>query len=190
PSGVGKSTLIKVLIGLYPLNYGEILIDGRPLAFWNPRSFRRQIGVVMQDDALLQGSLIENIALFDERPDMQRVEAAARTAAIYDEIVAMPMGFQSLVGDMGSALSGGQRQRLMIARALYRQPRILVLDEGTSQLDISNEQAINAALRNLNMTRIVVAHRPETLRAADRVLLLQAGQLVQVHPQPTPLKFR
>ena len=107
PSGAGKSTLLKVLIGLYPASYGEIFIDGRPLSAWSPRALRRQIGVVMQDDALLQGSLIENIALFDERPDMARVEAAARAAAIHEEITAMPMGYQSLVGDMGSALSGG-----------------------------------------------------------------------------------
>lgn len=187
PSGAGKSTLLKVLIGLYPVSYGEILIDGRSLSAWSPRSLRRQIGVVMQDDALLQGSLIENIALFDERPDMARLEAAARAAAIHDEIMAMPMGYQSLVGDMGSALSGGQKQRVIIARALYRQPRLLVMDEGTSHLDLANEQAINAALKALNVTRLVVAHRPETLRAADRVLLLQNGQLT---PLATTSTFR
>lgn len=182
PSGAGKSTLLKVLIGLYPASHGEIFIDGRPLSAWSPRSLRRQIGVVMQDDALLQGSLLENIALFDERPDMARVEAAARAGAIHDEIMAMPMGYQSLVGDMGSALSDGQKQRVIIARALYRQPRLLIMDEGTSHLDLANEQAINAALKDLNVTRLVVAHRPETLRAADRVLLLQNGQLTPLAP--------
>lgn len=183
PSGAGKSTLLKVLIGLYPASYGEIFIDGRPLSAWSPRALRRQIGVVMQDDALLQGSLLENIALFDERPDMARVEAAARAAAIHEEIMAMPMGYQSLVGDMGSALSGGQKQRVIIARALYREPKLLVMDEGTSHLDLANEQAINAALRELKVTRLVVAHRPETLRAADRVLLLQNGQLTPLQLQ-------
>jgi len=186
PSGAGKSTLLKVLVGLYPATYGEIFIDGRPLSSWSPRALRRQIGVVMQDDALLQGSLIENIALFDERPDMVRIEAAARAAAIHDEIMAMPMGYQSLVGDMGSALSGGQKQRVMIARALYRQPKLLIMDEGTSQLDVANEQAINTALRELQVTRLVVAHRPETLRAADRILVLQYGVLTPVQASAPP----
>lgn len=172
PSGCGKSTLLKVLTGLYQPSYGEVRLDGRPLSSWSARTVRAQIGVVMQDDVLLQGSIAENIALFEDRVDMGRVAECARLAAIHDDIMQMPMGYHSLVGDMGSALSGGQKQRVMIARALYRRPRVLFLDEGTSHLDVETERAVNAALAELAITRIVVAHRPDTLRAATRVLWL------------------
>jgi ATP-binding cassette subfamily B protein RaxB len=174
PSGCGKSTLLKVLTGLYAPNKGEVLIDGRPLAAWNVANLRRQIGVVMQDDQLLQGSIAENIAGFDPHIDMVRVVESARRAHIHQDVSHMPMGYQSLVGDMGSALSGGQKQRLLIARALYRQPRILILDEGTSHLDLETERAVTTALSDLAITRIVVAHRPETVRAASREISLRA----------------
>lgn len=172
PSGCGKSTLLKILCGLYQPLYGEVAIDGRPLALWNARALRTQLGVVTQDDSLLQGSIAENIAFFDERIDVARVEACARTACIHDDIAAMPMGYQSLVGDMGSALSAGQKQRVLLARALYREPKILILDEGTAHLDVATERAVNAALSALKITRIVVAHRAETLAAADRVVVM------------------
>jgi ATP-binding cassette subfamily B protein RaxB len=175
PSGCGKSTLLKILTGLYAPTAGEVLIDGRGLWTWNLASLRRQIGVVMQDDQLLQGSIAENIAGFDECIDMRRVAEAARLAQIHEEVSRMPMGYQSLVGDMGSALSGGQKQRVMIARALYRKPKILILDEGTSHLDVETERAVTAALSGLAITRIVVAHRPETVRAADREVSLVAS---------------
>jgi ATP-binding cassette, subfamily B, bacterial CvaB/MchF/RaxB len=172
PSGCGKSTLLKLLTGLYQPTYGEILIDGRPLNTWSRAALRAQIALVAQDDQLLAGSIAENIAFFDERIDMDWVRECARKAAIHHEIERMPMGYQSLVGDMGSTLSGGQKQRVMIARALYRRPRILILDEGTSHLDVDTERAVNAALSNLAITRIVVAHRPETIRAAGREVAL------------------
>jgi ATP-binding cassette subfamily B protein RaxB len=147
PSGCGKSTLIKIVAGLYKPSYGNVYIDGQPLSRWNAQSLRSQIALVAQDDCLLQG----------------------------DDIERMPMGYESLVGDMGSTLSGGQKQRVLIARALYRRPRILILDEGTSHLDVETEKAVNAALSNLAITRLVVAHRPETLRAAGRVITLEGG---------------
>jgi ATP-binding cassette, subfamily B, bacterial CvaB/MchF/RaxB len=172
PSGCGKSTLLKLLTGLYQPTYGEILIDGRPLNTWSRAALRAQIALVAQDDQLLAGSIAENIAFFDERIDMDWVRECARKASIHNEIERMPMGYQSLVGDMGSTLSGGQKQRVMIARALYRRPRILILDEGTSHLDVDTERAVNAALSNLAITRIVVAHRPETIRAAGREIAL------------------
>ncbi|MFZ4122913.1 MAG: ATP-binding cassette domain-containing protein [Caulobacterales bacterium] len=172
PSGCGKSTLLKLLTGLYQPTYGEILIDGRPLNTWSRAALRAQIALVAQDDQLLAGSIAENIAFFDERIDMDWVRECARKAAIHNEIERMPMGYQSLVGDMGSTLSGGQKQRVMIARALYRRPRILILDEGTSHLDVDTERAVNAALSDLSITRIVVAHRPETIRAAGREVAL------------------
>ena len=125
--------------------------------------------------SLLQGTLAENIAGFDEGIDMTRVRLRAQLAQIHADIERMPMGYESLVGDMGSTLSGGQKQRVLIARALYQRPRILILDEGTSHLDVDTERAVNAALSALSITRIVVAHRPDTIRAAGRVVSLQGG---------------
>lgn len=185
-SGGGKSTLLKILVGLYQPTYGEVHIDGKPMNAWAPRALRAQIGFVAQDDVLLQGTIAENIAGFDERIDMVRVRSAATSACIAKDVEAMPMGFQTLVGDMGSTLSGGQKQRVLIARALYREPRILILDEGTSSLDIETERAVNAALSQLAITRIVVAHRPETLRAAGRVVALHNGQIHALPPPSTP----
>lgn len=182
PSGAGKSTLLRLLIGLYEPNHGRVLFDGIEAKRLGLGTIRQQLGVVMQDDTLLAGSIEENISLFDERPDAERIRWAAETASIHDEIEAMPMGYRSLVGDMGTTLSGGQQQRVMLARALYRRPRILVMDEGTSALDIATERRVNAALKDLKITRIVAAHRPETLAAADRVIGLQEGRL-------TPIKF-
>jgi ATP-binding cassette, subfamily B, bacterial CvaB/MchF/RaxB len=181
-SGCGKSTLLKIVTGLYAPSYGEVFLDGRPLAHWNQRAVRAQIGTVMQDDVLLAGSIAENVAFFDERIDMARVIDCARMACIHDDITRMPMAYQTLVGDMGTSLSGGQQQRVMIARALYRQPKILIMDEGTSHLDVETERAINAALSQMPITRIVVAHRPETIRAAARVLRMDNGTLA-AHPR-------
>jgi ATP-binding cassette subfamily B protein RaxB len=139
------------------------------------RVARSQIALVAQDDSLLQGTIAENISGFDEQTDMQLVRVCAELAQIRTDIDRMPMGYESLVGDMGSTLSGGQKQRVLIARALYRRPRILILDEGTSHLDLENERAVNAALSQLAITPLVVAHRPETLRAAQRVITLEGG---------------
>jgi ATP-binding cassette subfamily B protein RaxB len=138
------------------------------------------VGTVMQDDVLLAGSLHENIAFFDPKADPASIEECARLAAIHEEIVAMPMGYQTLVGDMGSSLSGGQRQRVLLARALYKKPRILALDEATSHLDIHNEKKVNGALARMRLTRIMVAHRPETIEAAERVIALYDGRAVEV----------
>ena len=143
------------------------------------RNTDRQIALVAQDDSLLQGTLAENISGFDDKIDMQLVRVCAELAQIRIDIERMPMGYESLVGDMGSTLSGGQKQRVLLARALYRRPRILILDEGTSHLDVETEKAVNAALSNLAITRLVVAHRPETLRAAGRVVSLEGGVMVE-----------
>lgn len=189
-SGCGKSTLVKILAGLYQPSSGEIYIDGRPLPTWSKRAIRDQISIVSQDDTLLAGSIVENITMFDDSVQMAHVKICAKLASIDEEIVAMPMGYDTLVGDLGSSLSGGQKQRVLIARALYRRPRILIMDEGTSHLDVVNERAINDALGMLNITRIVVAHRPETIMAATRRVVLDHGRLVSdenvVRPvQPT-----
>ncbi len=176
PSGCGKTTLLKILVGLVQPTSGEVLIDGVPLSTIGPHGFREQIGVVMQDDQLLGGSIADNICCFDEASDSRHMRDCAERAGIDDEIMRMSMSYNSLIGDMGGALSGGQRQRILLARALYRRPRLLFVDEGTSHLDVRLEERVNAGLRVLGITRVSIAHRPQTLACADRVLWLgQAG---------------
>lgn len=180
PSGCGKTTLCKILLGLLLPNEGEVLIGGIPIKQIGIRSYRRMVGTVMQDDVLLAGSILENIAFFDSHCDRERVTSCATIAAISDEIAAMPMGYQTLVGDLGSSLSGGQKQRLLLARAVYKQPKILALDEATSHLDVENEQKVNAALASLQVTRIMIAHRPETINSADRVVSINNGEIIEL----------
>jgi ATP-binding cassette, subfamily B, bacterial CvaB/MchF/RaxB len=170
PSGGGKTTLVKIMLGLLEPTLGEVLIDGVPLSVIGPRVYREQIGAVMQEDQLLSGSIADNICFFDPEFDQERMVVCAQLAGIHQEIMAMPMTYNSLVGDMGSSLSGGQKQRALLARALYRQPRILFLDEGTAHLDVDNERHINESLTRLRMTRISVAHRPDISAGADRVI--------------------
>jgi len=177
PSGCGKTTLLKLLAGLLEPTFGEILVNSEPMARLGTESWRAMIGVVMQDDNLFAGSLAENVAFFSAAPDLARVEEVARKAAVHDDIVAMPMGYGTLIGDMGTVLSGGQKQRVLLARALYRRPGLLLLDEATSHLDVKRERAINGALSTLPLTRIVVAHRPETISASERVIIIEAGRI-------------
>ena len=174
-SGGGKSTLAKILLGLTDPTAGEVLIDGTPLAAWGRRAFREQIAAVLQDDLLFAGTIAENVAGFTEI-DPARLEEAFKAAAISEDIARMPMQHLTLVGDMGSSLSGGQRQRILLARALYRRPKLLLLDEGTAHLDTEHERAVNAAVASLGITRVIIAHRRETIEAADRVVTLRDGQ--------------
>lgn len=169
-SGGGKTTLLKLILGLYAPQKGRILLDDRPIADYDKAHIRSQIGVVMQDDTLISGSLADNISFFDAGLDMNRVESAAKTAQIHNDIVKMPMGYQSMVGDMGSILSGGQRQRLLLARALYINPRILALDEGTANLDENTEREIAQLISDMNITRLIIAHRPEFITRADKLI--------------------
>ena len=183
-SGCGKTTLVKLLLGLLPPTQGCIRVGGHDLHRIGPRNVRTIIGAVMQDDQLFAGSVADNISFFDPEMDQARIEHAARLAAVHDEIAAMPMGYHSLIGDMGSSLSGGQKQRVILARALYRNPKLLFLDEATSHLDVMKERLVNDAVKALSLTKVIVAHRPETIASADRVLVMEQGRIVQeLRPQ-------
>jgi len=179
-SGGGKSTLLKLLIGIYAPEEGEILVEGTPLARYGARNWRQHLGVVMQNDTLLSGTIASNIASFDPDMDIERVHQAAMTARVHDDIMRLPMNYLSTVGDMGSSLSGGQQQRVLLARALYRKPRILLLDEGTANLDPKTETDIVSAIKAMDITRIVIAHRPALIDQADRVFRLADGQVEEV----------
>jgi ATP-binding cassette subfamily B protein RaxB len=178
-SGCGKTTLVKLLLGLLEPTEGKVLIGGERLAVIGRANYRQIVGSVMQEDHLFAGSIAENISFFDPLADQARITEVAQRAAIHHEIAAMPMAYNTLVGDVGSGLSGGQRQRILLARALYRAPSILVLDEATSHLDVWNEQAIAASVKQMQMTRVLVAHRPETIASADRVIVLERGQVMR-----------
>lgn len=174
PSGCGKSSLAKIMLGLLSPTEGAVHIDGRAVEVTRRGEPRHAVTAVLQDDALLAGSIADNIAFRSDTPDMVRVEEVARAAAIHDEIMSMPMRYDTLIGEMGSTLSGGQRQRVLLARALYFEPRLVVLDEATSHLDPARERTVVDQLRGMPMTRIVIAHRAETIRLADEVLDLGA----------------
>ncbi|QLL11374.1 peptidase domain-containing ABC transporter [Pseudomonas chlororaphis] len=178
PSGCGKSTLLNVLLGILPPSEGQIRVAGLELSQLGLDGLRELVGTVLQDDVLFAGSLTENISFFDSHVDMPWLIQCAQMAAIHDDIQGMPMGYNTLVGDMGTVLSGGQKQRVMLARALYKKPKILFLDEATSHLDVHCEQRVNAAIRALRITRIMVAHRPETIASADRIIVLGQGKVV------------
>jgi ATP-binding cassette subfamily B protein RaxB len=172
PSGCGKTTLVKLILGILPLTEGEIRMGGVPMRQLGLACYRQALAAVMQDDTLLAGSLADNICFFDPQPDQARIEECARLAAVHEDIEAMPMRYHTLAGDMGAALSGGQKQRLLLARALYKSPKVLVLDEATSHLDVERERQVNDAVAALAITRICVAHRAETIAMAGRVIRL------------------
>ncbi|MGD9669788.1 MAG: peptidase domain-containing ABC transporter [Hyphomicrobiaceae bacterium] len=178
PSGGGKTTLLKLLLGLNQPSDGSIELDGHRATSERWRAWRNDIGVVAQDDRLLSGTLADNIAGFDPDLDMERVIAAAIAAQVNADIMRTPMQYLTLVGDMGSTLSGGQRQRVLLARALYRSPKILILDEGTANLDEQNEALIADLIDEMQITRIVVAHRPALLRRAKRVFTVSNRKLI------------
>ena len=178
-SGGGKTTLLKLILGLNQPTDGTIELDGQRATAERWRSWRNEVGVVAQDDRLLSGTLADNIGGFDPDLDMQHVVRAAVAAQVHADIMRAPMQYLTLVGDMGSTLSGGQRQRVLLARALYRNPKILILDEGTANLDEQNEALIADLIDQMPITRIVVAHRPALLRRAKRVFTIGARKLVE-----------
>lgn len=172
-SGIGKTTILKLLLGVMKPERGEIHFDGIALDQFNLDAFRSRVGVVMQDDQLFTGSIIENVTMFDEQPDLELAHWAMSQSGTMADVARMPMGENSLVGDMGSSLSGGQKQRLFLARALYKKPTVLLMDEATSHLDDDGERLVCERLRALKITRLAIAHRAETLRSADRVIELK-----------------
>lgn len=172
PSGSGKSTLLRLALGLQQPTEGEVLYGGQPLQTLGMPSVRRVIAAVLQDDVLLAGSVLDNIAFMAEAPHLEAAVTCAMAAQLHRDILQWPQGYDTRLGELGSGLSGGQRQRLMLARALYRQPRLLLLDEATSHLDVPCEQELNRVVAGLSITRLMVAHRPETLASAHRVVHL------------------
>jgi ATP-binding cassette subfamily B protein RaxB len=172
PSGCGKTTLIKVLLGLLEPTEGKVLISGRDLRDWDLSAYRSRIGAVMQDDQLFVGTIEDNISFFDPDHDPARVRECARLAMIDTDINTMPMQYNTIVGSLGMALSGGQKQRVLLARALYRRPQVLFLDEAFDQLDLARERDISDNLKTLGLALVIVSHRPETVRAVDRVVAM------------------
>lgn len=173
-SGTGKSTLLKLLLRSLRQSSGEILIGGVPIQQISATSYHHLVGAVLQGDQLFAGSIAQNITFFATQYDDAELHVCAAAASIHDEIRALPMGYETQIGDMGTALSEGQKQRVLIARALYRRPKILLLDEATSNLDIHNERLITAKLGDFCCTRIVVAHRKETIQSTTRQIRLAA----------------
>ncbi|MCA3228251.1 MAG: ATP-binding cassette domain-containing protein [Burkholderiales bacterium] len=172
PSGSGKSTLVKVLVGLLERTEGSVSANGRDIRDWNRAAYRARVGVVMAEDQLFVGTIEDNISFFDPNHDAQRVRAAAQVAMIHADIETMPMQYNTMVGSMGHALSTGQKQRILLARALYRQPHVLFLDEAFDQLDLALEQQVTRQLRQLGIGLVIVSHRPETVRQVDRLVRL------------------
>jgi ATP-binding cassette subfamily B protein RaxB len=190
-SGCGKSTLVHILLGILPPTGGEVLIGGTPIARADRAALRRSIASVTQNDALFAGTIADNISFFDAAADQRRIEECARLAAIHGEISSLPMAYNTFVGYMGSMLSAGQQQRILLARALYARPAILILDEATSHLDLKREIIVSSAIRALNVTRLIVAHRPQTAATADRVVTLEGGRIardVRVAPSIAALR--
>ena len=181
PSGAGKTTLFRLVLGLLSPQFGRVMIDGVPLTTATMAGWRARIGAVLQDDCLLTGTIADNIAFFDPMASRDHIIQAARMAEIDADIARMPMGYDSLIGDMGAALSAGQRQRIFLARALFRDPDVLFLDEGTANLDPASETRIADMIAGLPITRVVIAHRPALVDRADLIFTLENGQ-VSVRP--------
>lgn len=172
PSGAGKTTLMKVLCGLFEAGSGKVMVDGTDIQQLGINNYHKMIACVMQDDKLLSGSIRENIGGFADDIDELWMIECTRASYIHDTIMKMPMGYETLIGELGEGLSGGQKQRIFIARALYRKPGLLFMDEATSHLDKESEEFVNQAIKKMNITRIIIAHRASTIKSADRVITI------------------
>ena len=178
-SGCCKSTLFKLILGIHSPESGVIRTFGVPHTHTHYFKVRQRIGTVLQEDQLFRGSIAENIIFFNEERDQERMAWCARIALVYDDILSMPMGFQTLIGETGGTLSGGQKQRILLARALYKKPGFLLLDEATSHLDVESEIIISQTLRSLGIPVLLIAHRQETLASADRILFMGEGTIIR-----------
>jgi ABC-type bacteriocin/lantibiotic exporter with double-glycine peptidase domain len=178
-TGSGKTTLGKLLLGLYLPTEGKIFYDNIPFQFLNYQAVRNQFGVVMQDTHIFSGSVRHNICFNDPTLSRDRMIQAAVLAALHDDVMKMPMEYETFVAEGGAALSGGQRQRLALARALVHQPALILLDEATSSLDVTTERIIEQNLRRLPCTQIIIAHRLSTIRNADLILVLDQGSIIE-----------
>jgi ATP-binding cassette subfamily C protein len=191
PSGAGKSSLARAIAGVWPAAVGEIRLDGALADQWDQDVLGRSIGYLPQDVELFDGSIAENIARLEPEVDSESVLRAARAAGAHEMIVAMPQGYETRIGEGGAALSGGQRQRIALARALYRDPFLLVLDEPNSSLDAEGDEALNQALKAVRERGgivIVVTHRPAGLAAVDSVAVLGGGRIRALGPRDEILK--
>jgi ATP-binding cassette subfamily C protein len=192
PSGSGKSTLIRAIVGVWPVAKGSVRIDGATVQQWPPEQIGRAIGYVPQDVELFSGTVAENIARFEPNPDPELIVEAAKRANVHDLILRLPDGYRTDLGESGSKLSAGQRQRIALARALYGNPVLLVLDEPNSNLDSGGEQALAATIaemRKRGVTVIIVAHRRSALAMVDRLLFLQDGRQVAFGPKDEVLRI-
>jgi ATP-binding cassette subfamily B protein RaxB len=182
-SGGGKTTLLRLLAGTEQASSGQLLIDGVPVSDLDPGTFRRRMATVFENDCLVRGSVADNIALFDSEPDRGAIRDAARSACLADDIEALPMAYETRIGDLGSSLSKGQAQRLLLARALYRRPGLLLIDEATSGLDRESERRVIRSLLELDATRVAITHSDQMLQAASQVLWLHNGTLLTSRPE-------
>lgn len=191
-SGSGKTTLIKLILGYYPVQSGDISIAGRRIADYNLKWWRRHCGVVMQDGVIFSESIARNIAVDDGEIDNERLEKAARIANIHDYIMTLPLKYNTRIGSEGIGLSQGQKQRILIARAVYKEPDFILLDEATNALDAKNERAIVENLNQFYMGRtvVVVAHRLSTVKNADQIIVIDKGRIVETGTHTTLIKER
>jgi ATP-binding cassette subfamily B protein RaxB len=180
PSGAGKSTLLKIMAGLLPPDHGVVKLDGRDICESGVRPYRDVCAGILQTDQLLSGSILDNITLFDQQPDLERVHHAAQQAQIHELIMSLPMNYNSMIGDMGSMLSAGQAQRILLARAFYKPAKILFLDEATANLDIQTERAVIESLRALKTSIVLISHRPEIYQLASKKLFLDRGVCIDL----------
>ena len=179
PSGCGKTTVLKLLTGMLRPVSGEVFIGGVNIRTLHIDDIRRMAGVIMQDDQLLAGTLAQNITCFEPEVDWDRLKQAATQACIHDTIESMAMGYETLVSELGVSISGGQKQRILLARLLYRAPKIIVLDEATSHLDLESELHVVQALRSVPVTRVSIAHRPQTIALSERIVRIDQGKVAE-----------